>query len=749
MIARDSPLLGELEAGLAAQDVRSLEAIVARRAIRDHELAELIEADARWRLDSRLPVTLERYLAIVPDLADRPVSLDAAIEFALRALSGSSRPTPDAIRALSIAHPGLSLSIRNAAALSQGLATTRTLRRLDTGACERALPCEFGPRMRDGRVRYELVERLGAGSQGEVYRAIDRLLSEPDRPALAAVKVLAEAPWSDADRWRVIDEATRARRIDHPNVVRVLDRGSGDDHEDYVVYEYVQGGDLDRWLRDGKRDAREIARLIARTARGVQAAHNAGLIHRDLKPANVLLSTDGEPKVADFGIAAAAEQSQFPAAPGQQRGNLAFIAPEQFRGEDVGTSAPVDVYALGGLLYFALTGRMPNGETAEEVAQTHALEGGRTVAPPVRSSLHGFDADLGEVCRRALAPRPQDRYHSAEALANDLDAWLRREPLPWRHPPLWRRGSLLVRREPRLVLAVAAGAAALTLGVATSAYVWARGRTQTELARAQAESNKARADTEQDWRMLFSQVMPEIRRRVERKQDDWFVATTILESVTGPYFFDPRETRMDMWARRSGVATAFIVDNTLKGQGKSIETLLWSDTAAYWFLRSNQFRQAELLLARTDEGWEGKLDANDHWRTVRAGLKAIVVVQRHLQRDVWIENAELTDPDLLEAEQTLRKLEAGMSVGPQDDALHRFVLKTLADLYGPAALNQPDNLRWVNDRARDVRAAAMASNPARTHEIQLLFDADMAGLAKLNKAARSPTPPPAQSPPAP
>lgn len=738
MIARDAPLLSELEAGLAARETRTLETLVASRAIRDHELAELIEVDARWRLDAGLPVTLERYLAIVPDLPDRPVSLDAAVEFALRALSGSSRPTPDAVRALSLAHPELGLCIRNAAALSQGLATTRTLRRLDAGMRQRPLPCEFGPRMRDGRIRYELVERLGGGSQGEVYRAVDRLLSEPERPAFAAVKVLADSPWSDADRWRVIDEATRARRIDHPNVVRVLDRGAGDDHEDYVVYEYIQGGDLDRWLRDKPRDAREIARLIALTARGVQAAHSAGLVHRDLKPGNILLSAAGDPKVADFGIAAAAEHGQFPADTNDQRGNLAFIAPEQFRGEESAAGPAVDIYALGGILYFALTGRMPNGETAEEVAQTHALEGGRTAAPEVSSRLPGFDADLGAICRRALAPRPQDRHPSAEALGNDLDAWLRREPLPWRRPSLLRRTSLLVRREPRLVLAVVAGAIVLAAGVAVSTYVWARGRAQTELAQAQAAASKARADTEESWRMLFSKVMPEIRKRVENQQDDWFVATTILESVTGPYFFDPHETSMDVWTRRSGVATAIVVDNTLKGQGTSIETLLWCDTAAYWHLRVHNIWAAERLLARGDKGWEDKLDANDHWRAIRAGLKAICTVQKRMKLDKPTDSAEPTDAELLAAEKTLRGLEADMSAGPQDDALHRFVLHTLADLYGPKLLNQPENLRWVDERALDVREAAYTSNPPRSYEIGLLLEGDVDGLARM--PAKQPKP---------
>lgn len=724
MIARDAPLLSELEAGLAARDSRSLETLISRRPVRDHELAELIEVDARWRLDAGLPVTLDRYLSIVPDLDNRPVSLDAAIEFALRSLSGSSRPTTDAVRALSIAHPALAVSIRNAAALSQGLATTRTLRRLDLGERKRALPCEFGPRMRDGRIRYELVERLGAGSQGAVFRAVDRLLSEPGRPAMAAVKILAEAPWSDADRWRVIDEATRARRIDHPNVVRVLDRGAGDDHEDYVVYEFIQGGDLDRWLREEPRDAREVARLIALTARGVQAAHSAGLIHRDLKPGNVLLTASREPKVADFGIAAAAEHEHFPAEFDRQRGNLAFIAPEQFRGEDAGASAAVDIYALGGLLYFALTGRMPNGDTAEEVAQTHAREGGRTIAPPVNSTLHGFDSGLGAICRRAMAPRPQDRYHSADALANDLDAWLRREPLAWLQPSLAHKIRLFVRREPKLVLAFAAVVVTVFAGVGASAYIWARGRARTEVAEVQAKQNKSVADSEKEWRQLVSRVIPEIRKRVEHRQDDWFVATTILESVTGPYFFDPRETQMEAWQKRCGVALGIVADNRLKGQGNSIETLLWCDTAAYWMLRTHFHREAERTLSLSDHGWESKLGPNDHWRTVREGLKAVATVQRHQHREEWVERAELDDPDLLAAEKTLRRLETTMSVGPQDDAMHRFILYTLADLYGPAMLDRPSDLEWIGQRLRDVRAAALESNPPRVRKVLRLLDAE-------------------------
>ncbi len=310
----------------------------------DAALADLIEVDGRVRIRLKRAVTLDRYLGAIPDLGDRPEPLDAAVDMALRALARAGRADERAVNDLAGRHPKLAEAIRDAAALNNAVWSTGSIRRYLTGSPIRKMPCDFGPRLDGGTHRYELRELLGEGAYGQVYMAIDGQLSEEGHPAFVSIKVLS-APGSS--RQQLIDEATKARRIDHPNVVRVLDRGVSEDDEDFLVYEYVKGGDLARWVRRHPRGVPvdEAVRIVALIARGVHAAHMAGLVHCDLKPNNIVMTAEGEPKVADFGVAVRAgtksDDSSVPL------GNLAFMSPEQFRMEPGALTIPTDVYALG------------------------------------------------------------------------------------------------------------------------------------------------------------------------------------------------------------------------------------------------------------------------------------------------------------------------------------------------------------------------------------------------------------------
>lgn len=428
----------------------------------DRQLADVIEEDARLRLEAGLAVELSRYLEAVPDLPGRSLPLDVAIEYALRWLSPGGTPAAEFAEALIDQYPELEDPIREAILLGMALESAEAAPRVSREAAgsEVSLPRAFGPKMPSSRPRYLLRKVLGEGSHGTVFLAVDRHLSEAGRPAWVAIKILSGEP-TPAARQRLIDEACKARRIDHRNVVRVLDWGTSEGGEVYVVFEYVDGVNLDEWVRRAREGMRErgaspggvtpvqAAAVIAAVARAVQAAHNAGLVHCDLKPANILVTASGEPKVADFGVAA--REQELPegvAWPGPQRqiGNLAFIAPEQYRLEEGSLAPPADVYALGGLLYYLLTGRLPNGDSAEEIARTHDPVYGRTEAPSPRAVVRGIDRDLDLICRRALAPAPKDRYASADAMANDLEAWARYEAISWTHPGPLRRMRLLIGR---------------------------------------------------------------------------------------------------------------------------------------------------------------------------------------------------------------------------------------------------------------------------------------------------------------
>ncbi|MFG0284329.1 MAG: serine/threonine-protein kinase, partial [Phycisphaerales bacterium JB039] len=427
------------------------------------ELAEAIEADGRLRLALGRSVDLDRYLA-AEQLEAKPVALDAAIEVALRAASRASAPDQRDVDYLVSRYPKLQRPIREAAMLAQALRSTTSIRRrLTHDHPARRLPADFGPRLADGRARYELLELLGEGASGAVYRAVDRHLSDDGAAATVAIKVFA--PGADpalADWMR--GEALKARRVSHENVVRALDRGETDEGESYIVYEFVDGGDLGSYVRARglPLPARQAARLLSQVARGVQAVHAAGLVHCDLKPGNIAMTRDGAPKVADFGIAM--REGQQPraelGAPGAPLGNLAFISPEQFRGDPGAYSFPSDIYALGGMLAYFVTGELPNGATAEAIRTSHRAP--RPVDPPAR-----LDRDLRRIIVRATDPDPARRHASASELADDLDRGAQRRPLQWGRTGLGRRARLFARRRPVLT-----ALALLALGgVATAAGV--------------------------------------------------------------------------------------------------------------------------------------------------------------------------------------------------------------------------------------------------------------------------------------
>ena len=448
----------------------------------DDRLADAIEMDGRDCIARGQQVTLDRYIRAVPDLVRRVVPLDAAIDVALRS-SARSRgvPRPDSADAerVSADYPLLRRAVIDALSLDAGLITTRQVHAPTRPEPLAGLPRDFGPRLTDGRERYTLTRLIGAGASGTVYAATDRHLSEPDRPAEVAIKVLSSRR---AEAWisrRLTEEATKARRVDHPSVVRVLDRGGDQTDSPYIVYELVKDGDLQTWYESQNRrvPVRRAVEIVAQIARGVQAAHAAGLVHSDLKPANVLLDETGQAKVADFGIAArlhwALQESGANAGePAGPIGNMAFIAPEQFRGEPGCLSVPADVYALGGILYALLTGTYPNGDSPAKVARNHGgASGDSPFRPPAIGSLRPeVERTLEMVCTRALAPKPGDRYASAAALADDLEAWLQFRPIAWQKPSPATIVRLWIRRRPGIALVSTLSIVLLVGGLISTGY---------------------------------------------------------------------------------------------------------------------------------------------------------------------------------------------------------------------------------------------------------------------------------------
>ncbi len=258
--------------------------------------------------------------------------------------------------------------------------------------------------------RYVLDELIAAGGMGEVHRARDERLGRQ-----VAVKVLArgltDSPES-IERFR--REALASAGLAHPNIARVYDYDV-EDGRHFIVMEYVAGPSLERLIRDrGRLSPTDAAAITMQVCAALAAAHRAGIVHRDIKPGNVLICPDGTVKVTDFGIAKALGAATLTDA-GTVLGTAAYLPPEVGRGGSAGPAS--DLYSLGIVLYQMLTGQVPfTGETPVAVAMRHIAED----VPPPSTLVPGLPPILDAVVARSTMTLPQDRYPSAEAMADAL-----------------------------------------------------------------------------------------------------------------------------------------------------------------------------------------------------------------------------------------------------------------------------------------------------------------------------------------
>ncbi|HEX4132373.1 MAG TPA: serine/threonine-protein kinase [Pirellulales bacterium] len=268
---------------------------------------------------------------------------------------------------------------------------------------------------------YELLEELGRGGMGVVYRARHRGLER--EVALKRVRFGSAAPADELSRFR--HEALAAARLSHPHVVPVYEVGEYDG-QPYFTMQYIAGTTLARRLADGPLPPREVAELLLPVCEAIHAAHCQGVLHRDLKPSNILIDESGRPLVADFGLAKRVEQDSTLTHSGAVLGTPTYMAPEQAAGSRGQVGPASDVYSLGTILYQMLTGRPPfQGATAMETVLM-VLE--QEPLPPRLLNPHA-DRALEMIALKCLQKPPDLRYSSAQALADDLRAYLADEPI--------------------------------------------------------------------------------------------------------------------------------------------------------------------------------------------------------------------------------------------------------------------------------------------------------------------------------
>jgi serine/threonine-protein kinase len=305
---------------------------------------------------------------------------------------------------------------------------------------------------------YELLQEVARGAMGVIYQARQKSLGR----TVALKMILSGHFASEEEVFRFQTEAQAAANLNHPNIVAIYEIGRADGQH-YFSMQWVEGRSLAQRLEDfrlppadaaastdralARRRQVFIAQLLTKVARAVHYAHQRGILHRDLKPANILLDPQGEPLVADFGLAKRVDSDSDWSRSGDILGTPLYMSPEQAAGKNKQLTIATDIYSLGAVLYHLLSGRPPfTGESSLAILRQI---GEQEPKAPRRLNAR-VDPDLETICLKCLEKIPEHRYPSAEALADDLDRWQRGEPISARPGARWEQALKWTRRNPAI-----------------------------------------------------------------------------------------------------------------------------------------------------------------------------------------------------------------------------------------------------------------------------------------------------------
>jgi tetratricopeptide (TPR) repeat protein len=420
--------------------------------------------------------------------------------------------------------------------------------------------------------RFELIERLGVGGFGSVWKARDK---ELDRTV--AIKIPRAAGMTADEQERFFREARAAAQLHHPNIVSVHEVGRDGDLV-YIVSDFVRGVTLGDWLTGQRLTSREAAELCAKIADALHHAHENGVVHRDLKPANVMIDGDGQPHLVDFGLARRNVGDVTVTMDGQVLGTPAYMSPELAQGTAHTADRRSDVYSLGVLLFQLLTGELPfRGNPQMLVHQVINDE------PPSPRKLNAnVPKDLETIVLKSLEKEPARRYQTAHALAGDLRHFLAGEAIQARPVGRLERTWRWCKRKPVPALLSAALLSILVMiSVVAPIVAWHQAtlRSQAEIARANEAKLRLRAEAEEKKANIESAKSRQVARFL----------TDMIRSV-GPYVASGRNTTL---LREILDTTSERLDRDLKDQPDVEADVL--DTIGQGYDALGEYEKAEMM----------------------------------------------------------------------------------------------------------------------------------------------------------
>ncbi len=311
---------------------------------------------------------------------------------------------------------------------------------------------------------YEILEEIGRGGMGVIYRA----RQQHSRRIVAVKRILSHQVNLHETLVRFRREAEAVASLDHPNILPIYEISESEERLPFFSMKYATGGSLRAAAPPLHEKPRECVRVMIKVARGIAYAHSKGVLHRDLQPGNILLDENGEPMVSDFGLAKWLNETSDLTRTLETLGTPGYIAPEQAECRAADLTSAADVYSLGAILFYLLTGRPPFvGPNVLHVIHQAAA----TSVPRLRSLVPSLDRDMETIVAHCLESDPDARYQSAGAFADDLEHWLRYEPIRARRTGVFARGRKWVRRNPTPTVLVAS---LISLAAAIGVMFWER-----------------------------------------------------------------------------------------------------------------------------------------------------------------------------------------------------------------------------------------------------------------------------------